>query len=73
MFGVHWVWILLLLIMLIGVISVVLAAIAFATRGRQPAPSPVISPDGRFWWDGREWRPLPDAGPRPTPPTASQP
>jgi hypothetical protein len=23
------------------------------------------SPDGRWWWDGRAWQPVPDAAPRP--------
>jgi hypothetical protein len=23
---------------------------------------PEVSPDGRYWWDGREWQPMPQAG-----------
>ena len=26
--------------------------------GETPPP-PVVSPDGRFWWDGGHWRPIP--------------
>jgi len=34
-------------------------------QNQAPAPpavsgSPVLSPDGRFWWDGNAWKPLPD-------------
>src|SRR5689334_4058497 len=34
----------------------------------QPPPSPQISPDGHYWWDGRAWQPMPAAAaPAPTP------
>jgi len=33
---------------------------AIASRGVAAAPSgPQVSPDGRFWWDGRQWQPMP--------------
>ena len=34
---------------------------------------PVISPDGRYWWDGQTWQPLPAAAPAPRAPTAPDP
>jgi drug/metabolite transporter (DMT)-like permease len=27
------------------------------------APPPVVSPDGRWWWDGTAWQPLPGTDP----------
>ncbi len=33
-------------------------------------PTPQISPDGAYWWDGQAWRPMP---PRPPPAPAQQP
>jgi hypothetical protein len=32
---------------------------------QSPAPPPVLSPDGRFYWDGSSWHPMP-AGAVPT-------
>src|SRR5258705_9764438 len=26
-----------------------------------------VSPDGRWWWDGTRWAPMPGAGPSPVP------
>lgn len=34
--------------------------------------APQISPDGRFWWDGRAWQPMPSAA-SPPPPAAPDP
>jgi len=67
MFGVHWVWILLMLMALVTITAVIVGAIAFASRNRPQVPAPVVSPDGRLWWDGREWRPMPEPGTPPTP------
>jgi TM2 domain-containing membrane protein YozV len=37
------------------------------TAGPQVPPPPRLSPDGRFWWDGQGWQPLPSAAaPLPT-------
>jgi hypothetical protein len=33
----------------------------------QPPP-PTVSPDGRFWWDGAAWQPMPAAGRSPDQP-----
>lgn len=27
-----------------------------------PPPAPKVSPDGRFYWDGERWVPLPNSG-----------
>ncbi len=27
---------------------------------RQPGTPPTVSPDGRFWWDGADWKPMPE-------------
>jgi hypothetical protein len=38
---------------------------------------PQVSPDGRYWWDGREWQPMPDASDsawiQPPPPATPRP
>ncbi len=31
-----------------------------------PQPPPVISPDGRFWWDGEQWQPYNSPAPQPS-------
>jgi hypothetical protein len=28
-----------------------------------PPPPPQVSPDGRFWWDGKQWLPMPSGTP----------
>jgi hypothetical protein len=36
---------------------------------QQPGSDPQYSPDGRFWWDGQRWQPMPSApSPRRRPP-----
>jgi len=35
----------------------------------EPPPPPQVSPDGKFYWDGERWVPMP-AGSAPTPPSA---
>ena len=35
-----------------------------------PQPSAVLSPDGRWWWDGRQWQPTRQGTTPPTPPTS---
>ena len=37
------------------------------TPGYPPPPGAVISPDGRYWWDGRAWEPVPPPPPAPPP------
>jgi len=34
----------------------------------EPPPAPQISPDGKFYWDGQAWQPMPTSGPAPAPP-----
>ena len=35
----------------------------------EPTPPPQVSPDGKFYWDGTRWVPVP---PTPVPPKASR-
>jgi T4 superinfection immunity protein len=28
-----------------------------------PPPQVQISPDGKFWWDGQQWQPMPSSAP----------
>jgi hypothetical protein len=69
--GVHWTFIVSLLIFMVGVVSaiaVVLFVVGRSLRG-QPSPPSLVSPDGRWWWDGREWKPVtPPVPPPPAPP-----
>jgi len=37
----------------------------------EPPPAPQISPDGKFYWDGQAWQPMPTSGPAPAPPLGS--
>ena len=30
------------------------------TQRQQPVTPPPVSPDGRFWWDGADWKPMPE-------------
>ena len=41
------------------------ARVYVAPPGPSTAAAPVISPDGRSWWDGTSWKPLPTAAPPP--------
>ena len=38
-----------------------------------PPGSPQISPDGRYWWDGKAWQPMPPATSAPPPSPAEAP
>lgn len=64
----HFLWIIPMFLGLaaFGVV-VVLVLIASGRPGRVQAP--LFSPDGRWWWDGHEWRPVPQQpGPTQPPP-----
>lgn len=37
-----------------------------------PPGSPQISPDGRYWWDGHVWQPMPPSAPAPPAPAPAQ-
>lgn len=62
-----------------GPLLLIGAVLAFAAS-RKPrrsvqqamAQAPQLSPDGRYWWDGKAWQPVPSALPPsgPSPPTA---
>jgi hypothetical protein len=53
-----------MLLIYLGVVGVpVLAVVVLVAvlAGRRPGPPPAYglrSPDGTWWWDGREWRPV---------------
>jgi hypothetical protein len=76
MFGFHLLWIIGMLIFLavigipVAVLIVVLARGAGSPRAAGHAP--VVSPDGRWWWDGREWKPIQPSEP-PAPPSDPNP
>ncbi len=44
-----------LFLLAIGLVAI---ALAVAIRPRRQ-PVTLISPDGRYWWDGSAWRPVP--------------
>jgi hypothetical protein len=44
-------------------------ALGFRRSGSTPARAPALSPDGRWWWDGIAWRPMPPKPPAAGPPT----
>ncbi|HUY73551.1 MAG TPA: hypothetical protein VMW11_03465 [Candidatus Dormibacteraeota bacterium] len=66
--GFHLLWFVPMIFLgLPALIVVVVVLLASGHSGRHPAP--LFSPDGRWWWDGREWRPVPQQpGPTQTPP-----
>jgi hypothetical protein len=43
------------------------------TPAAPPTPAPILSPDGRQWWDGSLWREIASAAPPPPPPLAPPP
>jgi hypothetical protein len=45
----------------IGWIVALVAAFALPRPGSTSTGPPVLSPDGRWWWDGYAWRPMPPA------------
>ena len=44
-------------------------ALGFRRSGSAPTRPPALSPDGRWWWDGIAWRPMPPKPPAAGPPT----
>ncbi|HUZ86598.1 MAG TPA: hypothetical protein VNF26_06555 [Candidatus Baltobacterales bacterium] len=64
--GFHLLWFVpMMLLGLPALIVVVVLLLVSGHSGRHAAP--LFSPDGRWWWDGREWRPVPQQ-PAPTQP-----
>jgi hypothetical protein len=48
-----------------GLVAVVLFVNALV-QGARPSPPPAYglrSPDGRWWWDGQRWQPVPPPEP----------
>jgi hypothetical protein len=69
MFGIHLTYVLLLLFVLAVIVGlVVLVAIRASAGMSRPMPPTQVSPDGKWWWDGREWKPV---QPPPAPPPSS--
>ena len=69
MFGLHFVVLVMFFLFVVAAAVVVIVVLLTVNRGsRGPAsPHSVLSPDGRSWWDGREWKPIPE--PPPSPPS----
>jgi hypothetical protein len=67
--AIHPLWFLfMLVIVLVIVVPLVVLVLALSRgRGGHASHPPTLSPDGRWWWDGREWKPLPPTGPPPAP------
>jgi hypothetical protein len=53
----------------IGWIVALALAFALPRPASTPPWPPVLSPDGRWWWDGQAWRPMPPGPPVAGPPT----
>jgi len=67
---IHPLWILIMLGLVVAAVVVVVGfSLAAAGRAR-PATGVLYSPDGLWWWDGREWKPTPrpPANPSANPP-----
>ena len=59
MFGIHFTYVLLLLFVVAVIVGLVVVVATRAGAGmRRPMPPTQVSPDGKWWWDGREWKPV---------------
>ena len=56
------------LFLLLALVALVLV-LGLRRSGSTPLRPPVLSPDGRWWWDGAAWRPMPPKPPAAGPPT----
>lgn len=71
---IHPLWILMMLGFLVVAVGAVVGVILVATSRARPATGVQYSPDGLWWWDGREWKPAPRPPSNPpTNPPASPP
>lgn len=53
----------------IGWVVALVLALALPHPGSAATGPPVLSPDGRWWWDGQAWRPMPPTTPPARTPT----
>jgi hypothetical protein len=53
----------------IGWIAALALALTLPRMGSTYIPPPALSPDGKWWWDGQAWRPMPPQPPAAKPPT----
>lgn len=65
-----------MVILLVVVAPVIVLVVILGRRNQGPSltPAPLYSPDGRWWWNGREWQPVQpphhQSSEAPTPPTS---
>ena len=59
--GCSWVLAMLLILGLPLVLIVLLVAVLPNRQAGQPPAYGLRSPDGRWWWDGSHWQPVPPA------------
>ncbi len=57
----HPLWI--LLVLFTAALLVAIGVLLARSGGARPDHAPVLSPDGRHWWDGQRWQPMPPATP----------
>ena len=71
----HPLWIVLMLligVVILGPIVVIVAVVLSATRRSSGRPAnALVSPDGKWWWDGRQWQPMPVSPPSPSAPDST--
>jgi hypothetical protein len=64
---IHPLWFVFMFVLVLVIVVSVVVLVLSRGGGGQFAHPPTLSPDGRWWWDGREWKPLPPPAPPSTP------
>jgi ABC-type spermidine/putrescine transport system permease subunit II len=62
------VYVLVMFLFLAVPIAVIVVVVSLAARSHGPTRAPLFSPDGHWWWDGRQWQPVPKQGGPPNQP-----